>query len=87
MAAGDQPVIITRYVVDFCYVLRASERGATVAGRQFADEEQQDDGDGGGDQRSARLCCRTNALLKWSEFADRRFTLRNPHLTNSHEVQ
>lgn len=67
MAAGDQPVIITRYVVDFCYVLRARERGATVAGRQFADEEQQDDGDGGGgDQRSARLCCRTNTLLNGS---------------------
>ena len=25
-AAGDQPVIITRYVVDFCYVLRAPSR-------------------------------------------------------------
>ena len=30
-AAGDQPVIITRYVVDFCYVLRAPSRRRQAA--------------------------------------------------------
>ena len=30
-AAGDQPVIITRYVVDFCYVLRARDRASVVS--------------------------------------------------------